>query len=143
MIANTVAFTTDKYAPLREISQEELRAWLTRATHPILAGIWRPFCILSSLTWKPLRRLRASLPGLPVVRVNLAEFELPEPDFGIRWLPATVLFADGRVRARWFSAAAPWGDVERLAHRALAECDAATAASQDEGRHLGGEHAPR
>lgn len=114
MIESGLAPTNAEQVPPWEISQAELRLRLAQPERPIVAGFWRPHCILSALTWPRLRELRAHFPDVLVVRVNLSERELPDPELEIRWLPATVLFSEGRVRRRWYSAAVPWSQVARL-----------------------------
>ena len=122
MMAAGVTSSVNAPQPLAELSQRLLRERLEsepRAT--LLAGFWRPWCFMAALTWPGLRALGERWPALSVVRVKLDLGEYPDPAFRIRWLPATVLFVHGKVRARWYSGTVPWADIERLSRLALAE----------------------
>jgi thioredoxin len=99
--AALVAIGTLAYGQMKNISDQDFQREVLSSHQPVMVEFWSPKCPHCLKMAPKVSALSKELEGrVKVVKINVLESSQMAREYGVRGVPAFLLFRDGKVKAQ-------------------------------------------
>src|SRR6185369_4517803 len=89
-------------SPLVSVTDATFEREVLKSELPVLVDFWAPWCSTCEVYEGTLRRISRSFHGrLRVLKINVSENTKTSDFYGVRGLPVTALFIEGKLTQKW------------------------------------------